>query len=169
MLFILNFVEQVILSKEEQNKVDAEQQFDRIYLASDTININGEWVQGRKYQLSDKTSIQQLAVLHQNTEEVINGKTISVGGGKASCGYQTIKNAFIALNWGKNISDPLNSTQISREACAMPSDEVIGDLRKQIIGLRRGCPAWNNSDEWFREGEWLTEEELRELIKNGNF
>ena len=153
--FMDKFVDQVINSKGEQNSVDAEQQIDRMYLASGRVKVNDELIEGRACQLSKNVSVKQLAALHQNTKQQIGALLISTGGGEASCAYHAAKNAWIVLNWGKNISEPLNSTNIARQVCAMPDDELIGSWREEIIKRRGGG-----------DGEWLDDRELDDLIAN---
>jgi len=119
------FVDQFISGGEEEpNGVPVEQRIDREFLSSGRIKYDNELIEGITCTLSDNVVVRQLAVLHQDTEKQIDGRLVPVGGGNASCGYHAIKNALILLaRDSSGIQEPLNSTSLVRQICAMPNDQ----------------------------------------------
>ena len=143
---------------EEQNGVMFGERVAKEYLTSGRIKCGEKSMPGVKCSLFNGVVVQQLAVLHQDTEAQIDGQLIPVGAGSAGCAYQSIKNALMLLIQGCGSRvESLNSTDVARHLFAMSNDKQvsIGIWREKVI------KNYRNGDD---DGEWLSGEEIARLI-----
>jgi len=165
---VRRFVDQVIKYDVggEQNGVPVEQQIDRMYLASDRIRHGNDGsIEGIACPSFNNVVVQQVAVLHQDTERQIDDKLVPVGGGNASCGYHAIKNLLMLLTQSRGMAQLMvNDTSLARFLFGTEKNGNqgvdFGSWRKNVASERK------KQDD---DGEWLDEIDIKRLMNEIDF